>query len=413
MNETSRLSRAGQILKYLALWLLLSLVIGGASGLLGAAFHIGVEKVTELRLAHPWILWLLPLLGLAIVGIYKVTKTEGKGTNDVVEELLHGKGLPILLLPAIFVSTVLTHLGGGSAGREGAALQMGGTLGFHAGRLFRLKEEDLKTATMIGMAAFFSALFGTPVGAAVFALGVASVGEIRHTALLPALIGALAAYGVSLACGVEPTRFAVAAPVFSWALLARVAVLGVLCAFLSILFVETIHKSEHLLARHLPNPWLRAALGGLLLAGVSVLLGTQDYNGAGMGVITAAVEGGKAVPYAFLLKLLFTALTLGVGFKGGEVVPSFFVGATFGCVVGPLLGIPAGFAAAVGMIAVFCGAVNCPLASIFLALELFGAEGLPCYALACALAYAFSGASSLYPSQRILFDKVFGNKQEN
>ncbi len=411
-NITSRAQIVWPIVKRLALWLALSVLIGALSGIIGTAFHIGVEKVTELRLAHSWILWLLPVIGLGIVAIYQYTKTQGKGTNDVVEELLHGKGLPLALLPAIFVSTVLTHLGGGSAGREGAALQMGGSLGFHTGRLFRLDEEDRKSTTMVGMAAFFSALFGTPVGATFFALGIASVGEVRHRELLPALVASYTAYGVSMLCGVEPTRFRVTVPSFDWFLLIRVAVLGILCAILSVLFVETIHFTEHRLAGRITNPYFRIALGGLMIAGLTFLLGTQDYNGAGMGVIAAAIEEGRAFSCAFLLKLLFTALTLGTGFKGGEVVPSFFVGATFGCVAGPILGIPAGCAAAVGMISVFCGAVNSPLASVILALELFGGEGLPFYALACALAYAFSGYSSLYPSQRILFSKILVNKTD-
>jgi len=392
--------------KRVAVWLVLSVLIGALSGLLGTAFHVGVEIVTDFRLEHSWVLWLLPVLGLAIVGLYQVTRTQGKGTNDVVEELIHGEGLPAALVPAIFVSTVLTHLGGGSSGREGAALQMGGALGFHTGKLFGLNREELKSATLVGMAAFFSALFGTPVGATVFALSIASVGEIRHTRLLPALTGALAAYGVSMAFGIEATHYSVDFPEFSWILVGKVAVLGILCALLSVVFVEAIHKTEHGLAKLIKNPYIRIAAGGLVIAGATFLLGTQDYNGAGMGVIAAAVEQGKASPWAFVLKIAFTALTLGVGFKGGEVVPSFFVGAVFGCVVGPLLGIPAGFAASVGMISVFCGAVNCPLASTFLAVELFGAEGLPFYALSCALAYVFSGYSSLYPSQRILFRKI-------
>ena len=387
-------------------WLALSAVVGVCCGLLGSAFHIGVELATEYRLGHAWVIYTLPVIGLAVVGIYRVFRVEGQGTNNILREVQTGEGLSPALLPAIFGATVLTHLAGGSAGREGAALQMGGTIGFWSGRLLRLDDRDLRTATMTGMAAFFSALFGTPLAAAVFALGVVSVGTIYHAAFIPCFIAALAAYGISLLLGVAPTRFAVAVPELGAGMLLRVAVLAVLCAFLSVLFCTVLHRSEAAAEKYGKNPWLRAALGGAALLALTKLLGTTDYNGAGMGVITAAVEQGRAVPSAFLWKMVFTALTLSVGFKGGEVVPSFFIGATFGCVVGPLLGIPAGFAAAVGLVSVFCGAVNCPLSSIFLAVELFGAEGLLAYALACGLSFVLSGYSGLYSSQRILYDKL-------
>ena len=186
----------------------------------------------------------------------------------------------------------------------------------------------------------------------------------------------------------------------------RVAALGVLCALVSVLFCSVIHLAEHQLKHRIPNPWLRAVLGGLAVIAMTYLVGSGDYNGAGMEVITAAVERGTAHPAAFLLKLLFTAVTLGAGFKGGEVVPSFFVGATFGCVAGPLLGIPAGPAAALGLAAVFCGATNCPIASIFLSIELFGDGGLLYFAIICGISYMLSGYSGLYSSQTILYSKL-------
>ena len=186
----------------------------------------------------------------------------------------------------------------------------------------------------------------------------------------------------------------------------KVAALAALCALVSVLFVSVIHFAEHKAKHFIPNKWLRAVGGGCAIIALTLLVGSTDYNGAGMNIIEAAIEEGHARPEAFLLKLLFTAVTLSTGFKGGEVVPSFFVGATFGCVVGPLLGIPAGFAAAVGLVAVFCGAVNCPIASTFLAIELFGADGLLFYALACGMSFMLSGYSSLYSSQKILYSKL-------
>ena len=392
--------------KAMAKWLIVSAVVGAVCGLLGSAFHFGVERATLIRGLHPWILYTLPFAGLLAVAIYRVFHAEGLGTNNILSEIQNGNGISAGLLPAIFLSTVLTHLAGGSAGREGAALQMGGSIGYYAAKLFRLDDRDMRTATMIGMAAFFSALFGTPLAAAVFSMEVVSVGLIYHAAFVPCLTASLTAYGVSLLLGIGPTRFAVTVPALSASMLLRAACLAAFCAVLSALFCAVLHLTEKGLHKALPNEWLRAFLGGAFLLGLTLLLGTGDYNGAGMGVITRAVEEGQAVPTAFIWKMIFTAVTLAVGFRGGEVVPSFFVGATFGCLAGPLLGIPAGFAAALGLTAVFCGAVNSPIASTFLAAELFGGEGLLYYALVCGISYTLSGYSGLYSSQRILYDKL-------
>jgi H+/Cl- antiporter ClcA len=404
-QEEQGRTRPGLYVQAALKWIGVSLVIGAVCGLIGSAFHMGVHEAELLRGEHPWLLWCLPAAGLAIVGIYKLTGTEGLGTNDVIDAVRLGKPVHIWLLPAIFIATVLTHLCGGSAGREGAALQMGGDVGTQAARLLRLDGRDSRTAVLCGMAAFFSALFGTPLTAAVFAVMVISVGQLYDAALVPCLLSALVAFFVSLALGVEPTRFTVTVPELTALTLVRVAGLAVLCALVSVLFCRGMHAVEHGLHRALPNPWLRIVAGGAGIIALTLLFGT-DYNGAGMNIITAAVEQGSARPEAFLLKLLFTAVTLGAGYKGGEVVPSFFVGATFGCVAAPLLGLPAGFGAAVGLVSVFCGAVNCPVASIFLAVELFGSEGLLAYALGCGLSNMFSGYNGLYSSQTILYSKL-------
>lgn len=390
----------------LAKWLLLSALTGLGCGALGSAFHLGVEWATALRMSRPWVLYSLPLAGLAVTALYRLLRCEGQSTDSIIDQVQSGRGLSLRLLPAIFLSTLITHLAGGSAGREGAALQMGGSLGYSAGRLLRFDDKDLRTATMAGMAAFFSALFGTPLAAAVFAMGVISVGLVYHAAFFPCLLSSLCAYGLSRLLGVVPTRFAVAAPALTPLTLLQAAALSCLCAFLSVFFCAAIHGAEHGMKRLFKDPWLRALAGGAALLVLSLVFSGGTYNGAGMAQIRLAVEEGRALPWDFALKLLFTALTLSAGFKGGEVVPSFFVGAAFGCAAGPLLGLPAGFAAALGLVTVFCGAVNCPLASIFLALELFGDGGLLYFALGCALSYVLSGYSGLYSSQRILYDKL-------
>lgn len=386
-------------------WVLLGGIIGVAGGVIGSLFHIGVNYATAIRGAHPWILYLLPVGGLAIVGLYKLCHLEGKGTNAIIESVHFGESVPILLVPVIFVSTVITHLCGGSAGREGAALQIGGGLGFQAGKLLRLGEKDLPLATLCGMSGVFAALFGTPLTATVFALEVISVGVLYYAGLLPCITASLTGYYIALLMGVEPTRFTVAMPALAWPTLGLVAVLAVGCALVSILFCRGLHITEHLAARVLKDPFLRAAAGGCVIVAATLLLGTTDYNGAGMDVVARALSG-QADPWAWLLKLAFTAVTIGCGFKGGEVVPSFFVGAAFGCFMGGLLGLPAGFGGAIGLVAVFCGAVNCPVASVLLSVELFGSAGAPYFAVACALSYLLSGYCGLYSSQTILYSKL-------
>lgn len=401
-----KLSHIGLYIQALIKWLVLAGITGVLCGLLGTAFHVGVEYATDLRGEHPWLLWCLPLAGLAIVGCYKLTKTEGQGTNDVIDAVHMGKNLSILLVPAIWVGTVLTHLCGGSAGREGAALQMGGDIGYHVGKVFHMDDRDLRTATLCGMAAFFSALFGTPLAATVFAIVVISVGVFYHAAFIPCFTASVVAYGISLWLGVAPTRYAVIVPDLSAMMMLRVAVLGAGCALVSVLFCNGLQFTERQLRKHVPSPWLRVILGGLGVIVLTYLCGTTDYNGAGMDVIAAAIEHGTVHPAAFALKILFTALTLGAGFKGGEVVPAFFVGATFGCAAAPLLGIPAGFGAALGLASVFCGATNCPIASMFLSIELFGSGGILYFALSCGISYMLSGYNGLYSSQTILYSKL-------
>ncbi|MBD9241202.1 MAG: chloride channel protein [Ruminococcaceae bacterium] len=392
--------------RVLVLWLVLAAAVGLVCGGVGTAFHLSVEAVTELRGEHGWILWLLPLAGLVIVALYKGTRCEGMGTNNVIRAVQSGEAVSPLLVPAIFLGTVLTHLCGGSAGREGAALQMGGSIGYNVGRLFHLSDHDRRTATVCGMAAFFSALFGTPLAATLFAMMVEDVGLTFSVAFVPGFLAALVAYGVSLACGISPTRFALAdAPALTADAVLKVMVLGAACAVVSRLFCGLLHFTEHELPKRLPNPWVRAAVGGIAVVALSYLMGVGRYNGAGMGVIAAAVEQGEALPWDFLCKALLTAVTLASGFKGGEVVPSFYIGATFGCAVGPLLGLPAGFSAAVGLVAVFCGATNTLIPSILMAYELFQGEGLELVALGCGVCYMLSGYHGLYSSQTFVTEK--------
>ena len=403
-NEFQRAAKAA--IRVALQWFFLAIPTGLICGLVGTLFHLSVERVTELRADQPWLLFLLPAAGLLITALYKATKCEGVGTNNVIRAVQSGEPVSILLVPAIFLGTVLTHLCGGSAGREGAALQMGGSIGWNVGTLLHLKDHDRRTATISGMAAFFSALFGTPLTAALFAMMVEDVGLTFTSAFVPAFTSALIAYGCSLAFGIAPTHFAIPAPELTVWTAFLVILLGFACAAVSRLFCGLLHFMEHKVPQLLPNPWLRVFVGGVAVIAFSYLFGVGRYNGAGMGVITAAVEQGEALPWDFLCKIFLTALTLSCGFKGGEVVPSFFVGATFGCVFGPLLGLPAGFAAAVGLVSIFCGATNALIPSILMGFELFSGAGLELIALGCGICYMLSGHHGLYSSQTFVTNKL-------
>ncbi|MBQ4517535.1 MAG: chloride channel protein [Clostridia bacterium] len=399
--------------KTLFKWLILAGLVGALGGFVGSAFHISVDWVTELRIEFGWILYLLPLGGLVITAFYRIFRSKGHiDTNRVLEAVRSDEKVPLVMVPLIFVSTVITHLLGGSAGREGAALQLGGSVGYNVGKVFKLKENDRHIIVMAGMSSVFAALFGTPMTAAVFALEVVNVGVLHYAGLLPCVIASVTAFLISGWLGIPPVRFNVAVQAVTALGLAQVAVLAVLCAVVSILFCTAIKKCEHYGDKLITNQYVRALVGSILIILLALVLRSRDYNGAGMDIIARAL-GGEAKPEAFLLKIIFTAITITAGFKGGEIVPAFFVGSTFGCVVGSLLGLDAGFAAAIGFVALFCGAVNCPLASLLLSVEVFGAEGILFFAITCGISYMMSGHFGLYKSQKFMYSKLDDSPVEN
>lgn len=392
-------------------WLVLACAMGAVCGLAGAAFYFSTSWAQDFREAHPWLPFLLPLAGAAIALLYRLCGLERDGgANMVLTAVRDGGGLPFRAAPLIFAATTLTHLAGGSSGREGAALQLGGAISSALSRAARLNEKDLKIMTMCGMSAAFSAIFGTPLTAAVFAMEVVNVGAMYYAALVPCVLAALVAVEIAGALGVPPTAFELpAVPAMSPTTMVQTVALAVAFAALSILFCTLIHAAAALAHRAAPNPILRAAAGGALLLAMTYLVwlwdpGAYDYNGPGGAVIAAAI-GGQARPEAFALKILFTAVTLAAGFKGGEIVPAFFTGAAFGCVAAPLLGMDPSFGAALGMVGLFCGITNCPMASLLLAFELFGGAGMPLFALCTAVAYLLSGYASLYTAQKFVYSK--------
>ena len=396
--------------KYLRIfikWGLLGLIIGVLGGLLGAAFSHTLSFVTELRQSHPWILLLLPVGGLATIGLYRIFKMSGnRGANEIIEAILRHKPVKAATAPVIFLSTAITHLVGGSAGREGAALQLGGSTASFLAKPLRLKEEERTVLIMSGMSAVFAGLFGTPLTATFFTMEFESVGTIFSPALLPCYLAAFTASRVAAGLGVHAEVFPIDTAVPFTALTNfHILLLSVGISLVGIAMCYLFHKADDLARRKIPNTWLRITAGGLLLLVMTILVGDQRYNGAGMDMAITALEG-HAQGYDFILKLLFTAITLAAGFKGGEIVPTFCIGATFGCFIGSLLGMDAGFAAALGLVGLFCCVTNSPISALFLSVEMFGSANLPTFAFVCVIVFVLSGNWGLYSSQIIQFSKA-------
>lgn len=410
---TAILRRMAAYLKVFARRTALSVLIGLLCGGLGGLFHYVVDLSSGMFHAHGWLLYLLPLAGMAIVWLYhRAGIFQDKGANLVLASLRTGETVPARVAPLIFAGTVLTQLCGGSAGREGAALLIGAGTATCFNRVFHLEGKSANRMTMCGMSALFAAVFGTPITAALFSMEVSAVGVLHYAALYPCLVSSITAWEVSRYMGTAGvTMPAIPLPSPDVGTLFRVLALTLACAVVSILFLEVMHLAGRLYRRVFDGkPYQRAAVGGLLVAAATVLLGTRDYNGAGMEVAVAAV-GGQAASWAFLLKILLTALTIGAGYKGGEIVPAFFIGATFGCVAGPWLGLDPGLAAAIGLIALFCSVVNCPVASMLLSVELFGGTRLWMFAVVCGVSYLMSGYSTLYSEQKIIYAKLGEERQ--
>ncbi|MBE6762911.1 MAG: chloride channel protein [Ruminococcaceae bacterium] len=404
---TSKRQQLAETFRSVGKWLLVALITGAVSGPLGTLFHMTVEFSNQLFNEQAWLIWLLPVAGLVIVLLYNITDmSKSAGTDEVIGSVRTGHHIRLVMAPLIFISTMLTHLFGGSAGREGAALQLGGSIGVKVGHLLKFDNRDMHIVTLCGMSALFSALFCTPLTAVFFAIEVISVGVMYYAALLPCMAASLLSYAIARLLGARPMTFTAVIPEASWDTLWRVSLLAVLCAGISIVFCLAMRESHRLFSKAFPNPYWRIAVGGVAILLLTLLSGSRDYNGSGMEIVYNAVNNGTVVPAAFLWKMLFTAVTIGCGFKGGEIVPTLFIGSTFGCVAGGLLGLDPGVAAAIAMITMLCASVNCPVACIILSIELFGSQGLLLFAPACIISYILSGNYGLYHEQRIMYSKL-------
>ena len=394
-------------LKWCVFWGVIGVAVGVVVGLIGVGFHYSIDVLTGVRTEHWWIIFFMPLGGVAIVFLYQLAGIpHDKGTNAVLLAVREDETLPFKTSVLIFVSTVITHFVGGSSGREGAALQIGGSIAATGGRIFKLKQKEQKVLVMCGMSACFSALFGTPVTAAIFSIEVISVGIMHYSAIVPCVTAAVTAFKISVLLGVEPTSFTIMmSPSPDENIIVRVIFFAVVCAFVCRLFCFSIHNVKKLFARYLKNKYIRVIAGSVIIIILTLIEGHQTFNGAG-GKIIAHSFSERSEFYIFILKIVFTAITLGCGFKGGEIIPAFFVGASFGSFASPFLGIDFSFGAGIGLIAVFCGATNCPVASLLMSIELFGIDSLPFYAIVCGISYLISGDTGLYGAQKIMYSRT-------
>ena len=380
----------------IAVLLISAAVIGVLCGLVGALFAKSIGFVTDIRDKNSFLIYILPIGGLVSVGLYKLTKCEGLGTIRVLESARGGEKAPVLLMPVIFTASVITHLFGGSAGKEGAALQIGGAISEAVSKITHADDDKHSVYMTCGMAALFSAVFGTPFGAWIFALEVVMLKKAILISALPALISSVIASVVSVSIGVAPEKFEVhTIPDFNFGVFGKILLISVVVALVSTVFCYLLHGGEKLFERLFRNPFVRIFAGGCIVIVLTLVFGT-DYNGGGMCIIERIFEEGVVNPEAFLLKILFTVITVSSGYRGGEIVPSLFIGSTLGGTLSPVLGLSPEFGAAAGMIAFFSGVTNCPLASAVISIELFGIEGFLFFAVSAFMARLVSGKKSLY-----------------
>lgn len=418
-----QLSVAAQLLRWTVLVIPVAIIVGS----LVALFLWLLEMVTHLRMQHEWLLFGLPLAGVLIYWLYRIGgKNAEKGNNLIMDEIHQpGGGVPARMAPLVLITTIITHLFGGSAGREGTAVQIGGSMAGLIGKKLGLSAPDIRILLMTGIAAGFGAVFGTPLTGAVFALEVLAIGVMRYDALIPCLIAAVFADIVCSAWGIEHTHYHIlykSDPLVNWLpfvhqnllLLAKVIVCGVFFGLSSLLFSKLIHNIKDHANAYIKIPWLIPVVGGIIIILLSYVAGTTDYLGLGVyskspdgvSLIAAFDPNGHINDWSWLWKLVFTAITLGMGFKGGEVTPLFFIGATLGHTLALILGAPVDLFAGLGFIAVFAGATNTPIACTLMGAELFGTEYILYFAVACFTAYYFSGHSGIYGAQRLEVRKL-------
>jgi len=386
-------------------WVLLGSLIGALAGAASALFLWLLDVATDFRTSDERIVYLLPIAGLVIGFLYERYGQPIKDGNNLIIDTIHDDGpeIPLRMTPMVLIGTVLTHLFGGSAGREGTAVQMGASLADWVSHRLRVRPAMRQQLLAAGVAGGFGSVFGTPIAGAVFGLEFIVLGRIRYDALVPALVAAVVGDLTTRACGITHTAYPVVQHLpLTPLLLGKWLVFALVVAATTAVFIELTHFLKKRGEQHVKPLAARMFLGGVVVVLLWKLVGTSDYLGLGVPTIVRAFADPSLPVYMFALKLLFTAVTLGAGFLGGEVTPLFFVGAALGSVLARLLGIPIELGAGVGLAAVFAAASNTPLALSIMAVELLGAAVFPHVVIVCVLAYLLSGHRSIYPAQRLL-----------
>ncbi|MHA0858315.1 voltage-gated chloride channel family protein [Paenibacillus sp. CMAA1364] len=393
------------VLGSLIKWIFFGGVVGLLTGSASAIFLISLAYVTDVRLANPWLLFLLPLGGALVSYLYHTYGlNSSKGNNLIFEQVQEREHehVPLRMAPLVLFGTLITHLLGGSAGREGTAVQMGGSLADQFGRWIKVGPIDRKIILMCGISGGFGSIFGTPIAGAVFALEVIVLGMMRYDALIPCFIASFTGNIVAMKLwGITHTQFDMGSvPTLTFMVLLKVILASIYFGLTSRLFSQLTHFLKKTFAKFIHNPMLKTAVGGLVIIIMVYVVGSRDYLGLGVNLISDSFEG-DVHPFAFFGKLLFTSVTLGAGFQGGEVTPLFAMGATLGHSLAGVLHMYAPFLAALGFIAVFSGATNTPIACFLMGIELFGSEGAVFMFIACVVSYLFSGPTGIYTSQQI------------
>ncbi len=404
-----------QFLRTLVKWLLLGSLVGVLSGAASAIFLIVLAAATAFRVDNPLLLFALPMAGFVIGWFYlRFAGVASRGNNLVIEEVNLNQGrVPFRMAPMVLIGTVLTHLFGGSAGREGTAIQMGTSLADTLRRILGLNSIDRRLMLMAGISGGFGSVFGTPIAGFVFGMEVQNVGRMRYEGVIPCLVAALVGDLVTRSLGAPHSHYPHMAEVGAdgW-LMFRVALAGIGFGLASFLFIELIHAIKHTVKRYLPySPWQLFA-GGIAIIALTLLVGTTDYLGLSLPLIQDSLNGTGVVTFAFLLKLIFTTVTLGTGFLGGEVTPLFVIGSTMGYTLGRLLGVDPALMAAVGFVAVFAGASNTPIACTLMGIELFGGGAIIYLMIGCFIAYLASGHRGIYSTQIIDTPKTQGTASQ-
>lgn len=399
--------RKKEIKEYLVL-IVLALMQGVFCGVLGGLFAKAIAFVTDFRADNSWVMYFILIAGIVSVFIFKFLKTEKDNTEVVIKSVNSGRFVSAFLLPSMFIGTVLTHLCGGSAGREGAALQMGGASARILKKIFNLTEQQQKDLTIFGMAGFFSALFGTPFGAAIFVLEVTRIYNKALRLVLPTIITSLVAYGMALLLKVKAEHFSVGEiKSFDFIEVLKIFSIAVFVSLFGIVFCCGLKFSKYLFKKWFKNPYIRICVGSIIIMILTLIIGCNDYNGGGIDIVERMFSD-KTVKYeAFALKLILTLITVAAGFKGGEIVPTFFIGATLGATLASLTGLSLPMGAAIGMTALFGAVTKCPVATFILAVEMFGFSGFIIYLVVSFLAYFVSGNYNLYDIEKISFKKYF------